>query len=172
MKAFSRILGTIVLFFVAFFLIGVFIPSVSYDIEIEINRPPGAVFQALTDSELLPQWVSGLKSSKLISGKTENSGAIYSMIVEDGDQTVAFEETITRFEPDSILSYSLDSKSVRGSVSIKCMPESTNTRLQVSTKLVGNVWFSRSLLPLIKHSIFERNDSDYNNFKLLMETIE
>ena len=170
MKLFSRILGTIVLFFVAFFLIGIFIPSISYDIEVEINRSPREVFQALTDSEMLPQWISGLRSLELVDGNTGNSGAVYTMTVDDGTQSVAFEETILRFEPDSVLAYSLESKSVRGSVIIKCRGLETNTKLAIHTELQGNVWFTRSFLPLFKKSLIDRNTEDYRSLKSLLES--
>jgi uncharacterized protein YndB with AHSA1/START domain len=169
MKTFSRILGTIVLFFVAFFLIGIFIPTISYDIEIEIDRPTNEVFQALTDSILLPQWVNGLKSSKLTNGRPRASGAVYSIVIQDGDQTVAFEETIVRIEPDSVLFYMLESKTFNGTVLIKCQETLEKTVLTAHTTLEGNLWFIKSLLPLIKQSIFERKYSDYNNFKSLLK---
>lgn len=170
MKVFSRILGTIVLFFVAFFLIGVFVPSVSYDFEVEINRPTNEVFQALTDSEMLPQWISGLQTLELVDGKTGNSGAVYTMTVNDGAQSVEFEETILRFEPDSVLAYSLESKSVSGSVTVKCRERTANTALFVHTELKGNVWFTRSFLPLFKKSLIDRNTEDYRSLKSLLES--
>ncbi|MFT5279916.1 MAG: hypothetical protein ACI9P8_001555, partial [Bacteroidia bacterium] len=101
MKAFSRILGTIVLFFVAFFLIGVFVPSVSYDIEIEIDRPANEVFPALTDSELSPKWIRGLISSALVHGEVGKPGSKYTMTIDRSGRAETFEETIIQSKPDS-----------------------------------------------------------------------
>ena len=168
MKTFSRILGTVVLFFVGFFLIGVIVPKVSYTIELDVERPPHVVFQALTDSELLPQWVRGLETSKLIDGETGEPGSVYSMVVNDGGRSVEFSETVLRFEPDSVLAYSLESRALSGVVNIRSTPNDKGTTITIDTELTGRVWFVRSLLPLYAQSLKERNTGEYQQLRSLL----
>lgn len=168
MKVFSRVLGTIALFFVAFFLIGVFVPRVSYTIELDIEQPQHVVFQGLTDSELLPQWVEGLETSELIDGETGVPGSVYSLVVKDGRRNVEFKEEVLRFEPDSVLSYSLVSQALSGVVVIRAKSIKTGTSLKIETELIGQVWFVRSLLPLYSQSLKERNSKDYQRLRSLL----
>lgn len=170
MKTFGRLLGIFALFLAGFFLIGVLIPILSYDIELEIDQPRNAVFQAITDSELLPKWVSGLESSELLEGRTGKPGSVYQMILKDGGRIVKFNETVIRFEPDSILTYSIESQGLKGDISISLINmDSRKTKLAINTRLHGTVWFTSSLLPLIQESLKARNEKDYRKLKSILE---
>ena len=169
MKTFSRLIGTIALFLVTFFLIGVVVPHISYTIDLKIERPQNVVFQALTDSDLLPQWISGLETSKLVNGETGVPGSIYSMVINDGARSVVFSEEVLRFEPDSVLSYSLESKAMAGKVVIRSTQDGSFTRLKIDTELTGRVWFMKSLLPLYSTNLKERNTRDYQKLKSILE---
>ncbi len=171
MKAFSRVLGSVALVFVIFFLIGVFIDHVDYRIEMTIDSPPDKVFNALTDRDLQLEWIHGLQESVLVEGNEVAVGSVYSVVVLDGTKTVQFTEKIERSEPDSILEYSINSKGMDGYVMIECKIQGTKTLLTVNTELTGTVWFVRSLLPLIKQSLYEKNLKDYEKFASLLGTL-
>lgn len=168
MKVFSRILGIVVFAFAAYFLIGVLVPSIEYEIELVIDRPPDMVFEAFMDEDLPYKWVRGLESITQIKGDSVHVGAVYSVGINDGNKLRVFEETITELTPGSSLTYDLSSKDISGVVEVNCSSHDDGTLLHVVTKLTGNAWFMRSFLPLFKQSLKEESIGNYETLRSLI----
>ncbi|MFT5919413.1 MAG: hypothetical protein ACI9FU_001221, partial [Granulosicoccus sp.] len=161
MKTFSRIIGSVSLVIVAFFLIGVFVNRISYNIELTLDRPAHQVFNSITNRKLQKQWVNGLQSSELIKGPDKAEGAIYAVRVLDGSRTIQIIEQIERLEPDSLLEYAIETNGIEGRVIIQLINQEKTSLLRITTELEGTVWFMKSLLPLLKHTLYERDLRDY-----------
>jgi uncharacterized protein YndB with AHSA1/START domain len=156
---------------VGFFLPGVIIPSISYEIEMTIDKPARKVFEAITNRDLQKQWVDGLQSCELTHGKQNATGSEYSVSVLDGETTVDFVEKIVRLELDSLFEYSIEANGMEGIVLINCTEYNETSTLLIRIEWTGSYWFTKSILPLLKKTLYYRELQSFENFKSLLEKV-
>jgi uncharacterized protein YndB with AHSA1/START domain len=84
----------------------------SYSTSLLIDAPPSAVFEYLTDAELMKQWKGGLIEVELIDGSPAQIGAKSRIVMESGGKQITFDDEVIRFEKDAYFSVNAKNRMV------------------------------------------------------------
>jgi hypothetical protein len=107
MKILKWLLGILAVLAVAFFLIGVFIPTFTYETQIVVDRPTEHAFAVFADESKLADWMTGFKSIETISGYANEIGSQYRLIFEEEGEVMEMIETVTAFEQNKLFAVKL-----------------------------------------------------------------
>ena len=98
MKRVKIILGIIIVFSLAFFSIGLFVPEINYSKEIQIDKPLEEVFGLFSNQQLASEWMPEIQSVTTVKTTPEVTGSIFNLVVKDQGKEVSFEQKILDFE--------------------------------------------------------------------------
>lgn len=170
MSIVSILLFVLLTLFVLFFLISVFIPKVNFSSSVEVNKPVDIAWKVFMDDSKLDQWLTGFKSTALLSGKDNEVGSVYKMIFEEKGKVFEMTETITAVQENRQFSFDLDHKvmSSNNDVSFESIGNKTVIKGVTSTK--GKGLIMRAIFPLLKKSMRMNNQLTYDHLKRLIES--
>ena len=159
--------------FLAFALIGLFVPQVEFNSTIDIGAPVDEVYAVYTDEALMGQWITGFVSIENISGAPLEVGSRWRLVFDDerGGEIEMIEE-VTVVEPMQRFAFVSESDDVFMEDEARFFSDGVGgTRIEGTSVLRGRTWYMRSLLPLIKGSIQQRQDEDLERLRELIENI-
>jgi len=159
--------------FLAFALIGFFVPEVEFNSTIDIAAPVDEVYAIYTDEALMGQWIQGFVSIENISGVPLEVGSRWRLVFDDErGGLVEMIEEITIVEPMQRFAFVSESDDVFVEADTRFFSDGAGgTRIEGTNILRGRSWFMRSLLPLFKGSMQQRLDEDLGRLREVIENI-
>lgn len=169
MKYLKYILGILAVLIIAFFLLGIISPEVSYDCEIIVDKPLGESWAVTQDEEKMPDWLEGFKSIEHVSGVPGTTGAVSDVYFITDGQEMTIRETITEIIPNESISMSFASDFMDMDYKLIMKFIDGKTKINSSTTAVGNGMFSRSVMALMGKSIKTQEETNLINLKKTIE---
>jgi uncharacterized protein YndB with AHSA1/START domain len=164
----SLLLGLVL----AFLLIGFFIPQVEFHSSIDVNAPVDQAFAVYTDESLMGEWLTGFVSIENISGAPLEVGSRWRLVFKgDGGEEIEMIEEVTDYEPLRHFGFVSESDDVFVDAHTRFFSDGGGgTRIEGSSQLSGKTVFMRSLLPLFKSQMQQRQDQDFEKLRELIES--
>jgi len=169
MKILKYVLGVIAVLAVIFLLIGVFVPTFSYESRVVVEAAREHSFTVFSDANRMGEWISNFESIDLISGNPKQIGGKYRLVITEEDERMVMTETVTAFDENEFYAFKLDNDVMLADVEIRFSGDETSTEIVATTKVDGKGFFWRSLLPLFKSMMTERAQQDYDKLKQVIE---
>lgn len=172
MQAVKLIVSLLLGLGLAFVLIGFFVPEVEFNSSIDVNVPVDQAFAVHTDESRMGEWLTGFVSIENISGAPLEVGSRWRLVFEgEGGEEIEMIQEVTDYEALRHFGFVSESDDVRvGSHTRFFSDGAGGTRMELSSRLRGKTWYMRSLLPLFKGHMQERQDQDFERLRDLIET--
>ncbi len=141
-----------------------------FENRIVINAPASAVWNVFTDETVLSKWLSGYKSSGVISGQPLEVGSKHEMVFEENGKEMKFIETVTQVEINSAYGFSLSHEKMCSKNLTKLSEVDGKTTLIQYVDVEAKSFFYKMMMPLIKSSICKKSAKDLQRLKELVES--
>lgn len=152
-RSIARLVGTVLLVLVAFFLVGVFAPNVELETSILVESTDAEVFESLTHPELIGIWMPDYGSLQ-IENETELAfGTTFELTLAEEKTTSVISGVITALRHPDHLVFDFSRIEVSGQMSILITEVDGKTQVTALMKPIGNDLVSRSVLPIIQSSL-------------------
>lgn len=157
---------------VAFVAVGFVKPSVTVETASRTDRSAYVAFDALTNSELVGEWMEGFVSIESVLERDEAVGnqSVLSMVT--GGDTLELRQEITTWEPGEQFGLTFESKMTAGHISVQLTPLDNGTELFVRSTFEGETWWWRSLFPFFSVGLRATQQADYDRLAALVDGIE
>ncbi len=172
MNILKWVVGILALLLVAFFMVGVFVPTFTYESRISVNKPAAHAFAVFIDENKTADWMTGFKSIEIISGNRGEVGSKYKLAIEENGELMEMEETITKFKENELFASKLINDVMFADVEITFVESHGQTTITASNLVEGRNWIWKSLLGLFKGNISNQSQEIYENLKQLIEATE
>lgn len=170
MKILKFILGLVVVLALAFFAVGIFAPSFTYENKVEVNAPVEKAWAIFTDESRMADWLTGLQSVETISGNPGEVGSKYQMVfIENGEEMVMKEE-VTAFQENQLFAFTLDADPLISEVEVKFTGDESKTEITATSFIKGKNLFWKSTLRLMKSMVVNRGQEQYDKLKEIIES--
>lgn len=153
----------------ALVLIGVFVPEVDDQTEIKIDRPVVQVYAGMADLKRAPEWVVGLDSVQQTSGFLAMPGSTFKLYYSGLETEAIYNLEVLEMVPLKSVKFKLHNEMFEFNISIKFESEGKATDMHAYVQMKGKGLVSRSLLPLMKSSIMDVGDDNFESLKQLLE---
>lgn len=172
MNILKWVVGILALLLVAFFMVGVFVPTFTYESRISVNKPAAHAFAVFMDDKKRADWMTGFKSIEIISGNRGEVGSIYKLAIEESGELMEMEETITAFKENVLFASKLVNDVMFADVEITFVESHGQTIITASNLVEGRNLIWKSLLVLFKGNISNQSQEMYENLKQVIEATE
>ena len=126
-----------------------------------IDRPIDEVWAFLTDWEVMPDWMNGVDSMRLLDDGPVGAGTELRFVARGAERP----STITAWAPPNQLTLSSTQGGITATYDYRCEKEKDGTRLTLDAQCTANGGLWRLAHPLIGY-LMKRSDSDQpNRFK-------
>jgi carbon monoxide dehydrogenase subunit G len=169
LKYLKYILGSLALLVVGFLALGFIKPTLSYDCEINVDKPQAESWAVMQDPEKLPEWLIGFQKIEHVSGTPGTVGAVSDMYFNHNGEQMVIQETITNIIPDESISLSYTSDFMNMNYRLAMTSANGKTQINSSTTTAGNGIISRSIMALMANSIREQEETNLANLKKAIE---
>ena len=170
MKFIKFFFSSILILVVIFVLIGVFVPSFSYQNNVSVQAPLNKTFTVFNDETRMGEWLTGFRSIETIRGKRNDVGSKNRLVVFGHGKEIVMTEEMTAFKENELFAFNLDNDVMLADVDIKFSGDSTRSEIRVNTVVHGKNMFWKSLLPLFKSNMTKQSQADYEKLKTIIET--
>ena len=170
MKFFKAILITVLLGIGVLLMIGVFVPEIDEEIEIQVNRPIITVFASMLNTNDLTEWVDGLTKVEQTSGILAMPGSTFKMYYQTKETETVYDMEILELKPMKSVKFRMFNDMMDVLVSVQFKADGLATDITVYTQVKGQGLPVKCMLPLMKSVIMDQIEQDFENFKTLQET--
>lgn len=141
---------------------------------VEIDRPAAQVFRYMTNDDLVRRWVSGLEEIRHLTPGNNGAGARLWMAEVYEGQRVEMEFTITRFEPNRRLEFTVvslgdSSAGFRETGGYTLEEQGGRTRLTLAATSEYHGFLPRLMEPFITPAAQKKLEADLTHLKQLVE---
>ena len=164
MKIIKVLLVVLTILIVGFFLLGVFIPKVSYSSTITVDKPANEAWSVMSDENKLSKWITGYKRSELISDKPNMIGSVSNIYIENQGTESIIKETITEFIPNKVMAMDFSMEPMDMDYRLTFEDKGSTTIIKSTTDAEGNGLIMRSMIALMKNGM--QSQEDVNMAKL------
>lgn len=169
MKYLKYILGILVILVIAFFLLGLIKPELTYECEIMVDKPLAESWAVSQDEEKMSDWLDGFQKIENVSGTPGTVGAISDVYFTTDGQEMTIRETITDIVPDQSISMVFTSDFMDMEYKLTMNSVDGKTKISSSTTCEGNGMVSKSLIVLMGNSIKTQEETNLTNLKKTIE---
>lgn len=170
MKILKYLLGTIAVLFIGFILIGVFKPSISYGSELEINKSVKEAWAVMNDESKTHLWLTGLKSSELVSGTVGEVGAVTKIVMApEGAEAMEMTETITAKKENEHMGLAFEADIVSSTLDMYFTEKDGKAIVRSSAVAHGKGMIMKSLMPIMKSAMQKSDLEIMANLKKVIE---
>ena len=134
-----------------------------------VNKPAPEAWAVMSDESKLHNWITGYKKSELISGEKNTVGAVTDIYIEDQGREMVMQETITKFVPNKVMAMSFTSDFMNMDYEISLEDQGNKTMLNTKTSTQGTGMISKSMIALMKGSMFAQEEENLNKLKKVIE---
>lgn len=153
-----------------FIVLGMVTQEFEYSNEVYISAPVDETYAVYRNPERLGSWLDGFVNSQYLRGEPEAVGAVYRLTFEEGGETVIFTEEITGMIENELVSVTLENSLLTLDVSTRFENEGDGTRIRTSNTVRPKGLFYRGLLRLRRSTMQNRQASDYERLRELIES--
>ncbi|MEM7106239.1 MAG: hypothetical protein AAF502_24130 [Bacteroidota bacterium] len=174
MKILKYILFIIIGLTVAFFAAGLLKPSVSYGHEFKVDKPIEEAWAVSQDRTKFKQWLKGFESIELISGKQNEVGSKYKVVVKPSEDEDPFEmiQTLIDYKEFESVTLHFDSDIMNFEQTISYGNADKLTSVKSDSKVIGKNLMSRSLFAVMEMLTGSFSAQETENFENLKKLIE
>lgn len=169
-RAIKYFLLFLLLLAIAFFFIGIIIPSFTYESRITVNKPIEQSFKVFNSPFLLAEWIPGLKGVRWISGTQNEIGSKWEMTIELDGKIYTTTEELTVFKENELLAFTLNSDVLSSNVEVKFINKGESTEIISSSKAEGSNIFWKSIFVFYKSIFSKRDKVMYDRLKKVIES--
>lgn len=172
MKYLKILLGIILLLVLIFLAIGLFVPSISYESEVTVNKSAAESWAVMSDEANLGKWIDGFKRTELVSGTENTLGAVSHVYVrgQSEEDEMMMTETITKFEKNKVMgmTFTMDFMDMEYEMNFK--EEGGKTVIQSKSKTKGNSIWAKPMVALMKGAMKEQEDNNMKSLKNIIDS--
>lgn len=169
MKYLKYILGILAVLIIGFFLLGMIKSEISYDCEIQANKPLSESWAVAQDEEKMTEWLEGFQKVEHVSGTPGTVGAVSNVyFIADGTEMM-IKETITEIVPNESMSMLFESDFMTMDYQLRMASIDGKTKISSTTVTKGNGMFSKSLMALMGSSIKAQEETNLVRLKATIE---
>jgi uncharacterized membrane protein len=139
------------------------------DIEVQLDCPVEHAWATFSNIELMPKWVQGFDSIRLLEGEPETVGSVYELVFLEGKRKIVMIETVTGFVPNESFSFEATTNGMRTCAETFFRAEGERTIIHSRNTFFATSWLFRLMMPLMKGSIAKRIAADFGRLKALAE---
>ena len=174
MKYFLYLLYALLGLSIAFFLLGLVKPSVSYGHEITVNKPVKEAWAVHKDESKYHLWLEGFKSIELISGEKEAIGSKYKVIVNPGEGQGDFEmiETLVSITANDHVTLHFDSDMMIFDQTTSFLENDGQTTIKTASTVKGKGMLMKSMfaaMGLFGNSFQKQEEKNVEALKVVIE---
>jgi uncharacterized membrane protein len=140
------------------------------EIELQLDCPLEHAWATFTNIELMPQWVQGFDSIRLLEGEPETVGSIHELVFLEGKRKIVMIETVTAFEPNKQFSFEATTRGMSTRAETLFTRAGAGTIIRSHNSFFATGFFFRMMLPLMKGAITKRMTADFGRLKALAES--
>lgn len=173
MKILKIILLIVLLIIIAFFLIGLVKPTVSYGHEITVNKPLNEAWAVQQDESKFNQWLEGFQSINLIEGKKGEVGSKYKIIVKpEGQPDFEMIETLQSIKEMDHITLQMDSDMMIFDQTTSFKENGGKVVIKTDSKVTGKGLTMKSMFALMEMfgGMFQKQEE--KNIEALKTVIE
>jgi len=176
MKMLLQILAAIIVVIFLFFLMGYLVREQSNVNEIEVKAPISFCWDIYHDETKLTQWMQGIVRIEMVEETEGMVGAKQKIVMKTSpgagdiaDDSDLF-RTITKIDQPTYFSYDYNSNILDGSkeVSFQMYRDSITIIKEMDVFSANDLWM-RSVIFLMRNSLQEKTQSQFDQLKLLIE---
>lgn len=163
---FLKYLLILLLLLVGFFFVkGLMTPSISYESKITVDKSAREAWNVMSDESKLPEWLSGFKSTELISGTKNTVGAKSKVTMEENGQVTEMTETIVKVIEDKLFAMNFTTDFMDMDYEMHFEEQGGKTVLTSKTTSYGNSLVAKSIIAFIKGSMKSIEDENMHKLK-------
>jgi len=153
----------------AFVSLGIFHGEVKYENSIEIEASVEDSYNTFITDSLASEWLMGYVGNEVLSGEPLRPGSRFIMKFEQDGQSYEFIEELKAIRENELFAFDMETDFFIGSVEIIFEGDENRTTITVYSSLEGNNIIYKSFLYLLKSSLQNQSQMNYD---LLKEVIE
>lgn len=171
MKFLKAFLVVVLILLAGLTLMGVFIPEIDDEMEVQVNEPIITVFAGMMNTNDLTEWVDDLESVNETGGILAMPGSTFELTFKSHETTQVYNMEILEMKPMKSVRFRLfnDKLDIETGVNFKA-DGITATDLEIFVQIKGEDFLTRAMVPLMKSVIMEAIEQDFQNFKQLQES--
>ncbi len=169
MKVLKTALMTIFIGILVYFIIGLLTPPISKEVKLELDQSTEEVFLTLTDQSNMTKWIPGLKSVVQVSGKPNTIGSVSEFVFERDSLEIQILVRINDYKENESMNLTLIHDKLISDVHIEFLSQDTGSKLDISYKIAGNSFLTKTTMPFIKPLIEKYSDMDLEKLKTLLQ---
>ena len=151
-------------------LMGVFIPEIDDEIELQVNRPIITVFAGMMNTADMTVWVDDLESVEQTGGLLAMPGSTFKLHFKSKETEEVYNMEILEMKPMKSVRFRLYNEMMDVEVSVNFEADGLTTDLDIFIQIKGESLLTQSMLPLMKSVIMEEITQDFENFKQHQES--
>ena len=151
-------------------LMGVFIPEIDDEIELQVNRPIITVFAGMMNTADMTVWVDDLESVEQTGGLLAMPGSTFKLHFKSKETEEVYNMEILEMKPMKSVRFRLYNEMMDVEISVNFEADGLATDLDIFVQIKGESLLTRSMLPLMKSVIMEEVTQDFENFKQYQES--
>ncbi len=149
--------------------LGISKPEISIHSSTVIQRSPEVVWKVFTDTARTPEWMTGLKSMKTISGAHLEPGSRHKLVFNEGGDLVELEEVVTAVEPNKLYAFDSSMNRLTGTTVVRLTPKDGGTELSFESVYRGRTLWWRSMMAVMQPVISKTDEEYLLKLKALIE---
>jgi len=169
MKFLKAFLAVVLILIAGLFFIGVFVPEIDDEIELQVDKPIVTVFAAMMNTNGLVEWVDNLESVNRTGGILAMPGSTFDLNFKSHETDDVYTMEILEMIPMKSVRLRLYNEMMDVEMNVNFEAEGPKTDLGVLVQIRGEGIVTRAMLPLMKSVIMEEIEKDFQNFKQLQE---
>ena len=169
MKFFKAFLIVVLLGLASLLIIGVFVPEIDDEFELQVNEPIVTVFAGMMTTNDFPNWVDDLESVERTGGILAMPGSTFQLKFKSHETEQVYTMEILEVKPMKSVRVRLYNDMLDVKMSINMQADALATDMTVFVQIQGEGLISRSMLPLMKSVIMDEIIQDFEAFKQYQE---
>ncbi len=169
MKFIKALVVVILLCMATLLLIGVFVPELDEEIDMNVKAPIVQVYAGMMNSDDLTKWVGGLESVERTGGVLAMPGSTFELHFKSKETEETYKLEILELTPLKSFKYRVYSEVVEIEVSTNYEVKGFTTDMEIFIQMKGKTLIAKSFLPLMKSAIMDELRTDFEKFKELQE---
>lgn len=169
MKFFKALIIVVLLGLASLVLIGVFVPEIDDEFELQINKPIVTVFAGMMNTADYTQWINNLESIERTGGILAMPGSTFDLKFKSHETEQVYKMEILEVTPMNTVRVRLYNDVLDVKLGVRMEADALATDMVVFVQIQGEGLLSRAMLPLMKTVIMDEIVEDFESFKQLQE---
>ncbi len=169
MKTVKIIVIFLVILTVIFLGTGLVVKENSYELEITVDKPLEQTFASFNDISTVKQWIPEYESIEIVDKKSEITGSVYNIIVENKGQKVIVKEKILAYVANEKVTLFFDREGVAETDEYTFKSDGSKTIITLNSSYQAKSYILGCVLPYFEGTFKGLDETNLNNFKEFIE---